>query len=137
MSFYKSNKITFYNLQALKQITSYISRKTATLKILVETNVFIRDPFKSIKLSNLPPITIIKTGSTANVSQECVSRIFKTGGRASVMEPIFSQVTGFLHSRALLKTLLRSWQFRKVVHIEILRQVLFTGVAGRLRAYRF
>lgn len=75
MSFYKSNRITFYNLRASKANHPIhfpgVFRKTAVLKVLVGTNVFIRDPFKSIKLSNLPPITIMKTGSTANVSWEC------------------------------------------------------------------
>ena len=37
-----------------------------------------------------------------------VSRIFKIGETVSVMEPIFSQVAGFLYSTALSRPLSRS-----------------------------
>ena len=47
--------------------------KTPVLKIPGDSqeNVFGKVPFKQFKLSNLSPITILKSDSTTNVSCEC------------------------------------------------------------------
>ena len=70
-------------------------RKTVVLKVLENSqkNVLSNVPFKQIDLPNPPIYNHTETDSTANVSCEC-SEIFEIVGWASLMDTLFSKVTG-------------------------------------------